>query len=40
MEEDRRFVKDLVLSTDTVCAVSIAAVSFASSNVSYRGKYS
>jgi hypothetical protein len=34
IEEERCFVKDLDLSTVTVCAVSIAAVSFASSNVS------
>lgn len=39
VEEDRRFVKDLDLSTVTDCAVSIAAVSFASSNVSCNEKY-
>jgi hypothetical protein len=34
-EEDRRLVKDRVLSTDAVRATSITASSFASSNVSY-----
>jgi hypothetical protein len=35
-DEDLRLVKDLVLSTGIAWAVSTTAVSFASSNVSYR----
>lgn len=34
--DEVRFVRDRVLTTLAVCADSIAAVSFASSNVSYR----
>jgi hypothetical protein len=37
--EELRFVKDRVLITVAVCADSIAAVSLASSNVSYRSSY-
>jgi hypothetical protein len=35
-EEERRLVSDRVLTTVAICADSMAAVSLASSNVSYR----